>query len=221
MRNKETGEFELVVGNGQLVSGFFIVVLLFAVGVAMGYILGQNSEKTVKSQQGDATPCVATDSRPQPAQPAQQQPPQEATAAQSPPATEGQPQGGSDAPPKPTTQPAKEPAPAVSPEPAKQEPAKQEPVKPEPPSPAPAKSTAAAPPAPSGFFWQVSAKSNQESARATLKILKDRGFSAYLVPGPNNLTRVLVGPYKDREAKAQGKSDLEAMGFKPISLNRE
>ncbi len=42
MRNKETGEFELVVGNRQLLSGFFIVVLLFAVVFAMGYILGQN-----------------------------------------------------------------------------------------------------------------------------------------------------------------------------------
>jgi hypothetical protein len=38
MRNNETGEFELVVGNRQLLSGFFIVVLLFAVAFAMGRI---------------------------------------------------------------------------------------------------------------------------------------------------------------------------------------
>jgi cell division septation protein DedD len=213
MRNKETGEFELVVGNGQLVSGFFIVILLFAVGVAMGYILGQNSEKTAKSQQGDAAPCVATDGRPQPTQPAQPQ----VAATQPAPATDTPPPSGSDAPPQTTTQPAQQPEPA--PEPAKQDPAKQEPVRPAPPP--PAKSAADSTAAPSGFFWQVTAKANQESARATVKILKDRGFAAYLVPGPNNLTRVLVGPYKEREAKAKAKTDLETMGFKPISLNRE
>ena len=41
MRNNETGEFELVVGNRQLLSGFFIVVLLFAVAFAMGYVVGR------------------------------------------------------------------------------------------------------------------------------------------------------------------------------------
>jgi cell division septation protein DedD len=207
MRNKETGEFELVVGNGQLVSGFFIVVLLFAVGVAMGYILGQNSEKAVKTQQGDAVPCVATDGRPQPAQPAQQQ-----AAPQTPAATDARPQGGAEAPPQTTTQPAKEPEPA----PAKQEPVKQEPVKPV--APSPAKSAPDSAVAPSGFFWQVAATSNQESARATLKVLRDKGFSAYLTPGPSNLTRVLVGPYRDTPSKARAKSEIEGMGLgKPVA----
>jgi cell division septation protein DedD len=213
MRNKETGEFELVVGNGQLVSGFFIVVLLFAVGVAMGYILGQNSEKAVKTQQGDAVPCVATDGRPQPAQPAQQQ----QAAPQTPAATDAQPQGGAEAPPQTTTQPAKEPEPApAKQEPAKQEPVKKEPVKKEPPP--PAKSAPDSAVAPSGFFWQVAATSNQESARATLKVLRDKGFSAYLAPGPSNLTRVLVGPYRDTPSKARAKSEIEAMGLgKPVA----
>src|ERR1051325_5398982 len=43
MRNTETGEFELVVGNKQLLSAFFIVVLLCAVAFAMGYIVGGNT----------------------------------------------------------------------------------------------------------------------------------------------------------------------------------
>ena len=75
--------------------------------------------------------------------------------------------------------------------------------------------------APAGSFWQVTAKANKESAQATLKILKERGFSAYLTPGPNNLTRVLVGPYKDTPSKTKAKTELEAMGFKPIKLDRE
>ncbi len=41
MKNKETGEFELVVGNGQLISGFFILVLLLAVFFAMGFIVAR------------------------------------------------------------------------------------------------------------------------------------------------------------------------------------
>ncbi|HLY16170.1 MAG TPA: SPOR domain-containing protein [Bryobacteraceae bacterium] len=43
MKNNETGEFELVLGNRQLLSGFFVVVILFAVFFVMGYIVGRNS----------------------------------------------------------------------------------------------------------------------------------------------------------------------------------
>jgi cell division septation protein DedD len=41
MKNKETGEFELLVGNGQIISGFFILALLLAVFFAMGYIVAR------------------------------------------------------------------------------------------------------------------------------------------------------------------------------------
>ena len=37
MRNNETGEFELVVGNKQLLSGFFVVVVAVRVGVRHGH----------------------------------------------------------------------------------------------------------------------------------------------------------------------------------------
>ena len=46
MRNKDTGEFELVLGNKQLLSGFFIVVLLLAVVFAMGYVVGRGTSKS-------------------------------------------------------------------------------------------------------------------------------------------------------------------------------
>jgi cell division septation protein DedD len=151
---------------------------------------------------------VATDGRPQPSQPSPQ-PAQDAAASQ--------PTAATDAPPQPTTQPAKEPepAPVAATKPAVPEPA------PPPPPPAKTAVVSASAEAPSGSFWQVSAKANKESAQATLKILKERGFSAYLTPGPNNLTRVLVGPYKDTPSKTKAKTELEAMGFKPIKLDRE
>jgi hypothetical protein len=41
-RNEE-GEFELILGNRQLMSVFFIVVILLGVFFAMGYIVGRNS----------------------------------------------------------------------------------------------------------------------------------------------------------------------------------
>ena len=59
MRNNETGEFELVVGNRQLLSAFFIVVLLFAVAFAMGYMVGQNSPKSGKAAGGERAPAAA------------------------------------------------------------------------------------------------------------------------------------------------------------------
>src|SRR5213076_1890996 len=72
MKNSETGEFELVVGNKQLLSGFFIVVLLFAVAFAMGYVVGQNSPRSAKlaSDATSASPVTsAADARPQAAAP--------------------------------------------------------------------------------------------------------------------------------------------------------
>jgi cell division septation protein DedD len=103
MRNNETGEFELVVGNRQIMSGFFIVVLLFAVGVAMGYFLGQNSPRSAKLVSGTAAtvPASAAEARPQaaaPAHPPTQEAPPPETATQQP-ATATQP----------ATQPVREP----------------------------------------------------------------------------------------------------------------
>src|SRR5437879_4437037 len=43
MPRNEEGEFELVLGNRQLLSGFFIVVILFGVFFTMGYIVGRAS----------------------------------------------------------------------------------------------------------------------------------------------------------------------------------
>src|SRR5438067_7070670 len=92
MRNNETGEFELVVGNKQLLSGFFIVVLLFAVAFAMGYVVGQNSPRSVRMASETPSTSVpapsAPESRPQPLAPPVNP---TATGAQPPPDTAPQP----------------------------------------------------------------------------------------------------------------------------------
>src|SRR5450759_4077480 len=119
MRNNETGEFELVVGNKQLLSGFFIVVLLFAVAFAMGYVVGQNTQRPVRlaSEGGSASNAAntaAADSRPQPASPVTPVPvsstppaPDVATGQQPPPDAAQQPTT------QPTAQPTAQPAPGA------------------------------------------------------------------------------------------------------------
>ena len=198
MRNNETGEFELVVGNRQLLSGFFIVVLLFAVAFAMGYVVGQNSPRSAKLQTDTAANTTAanpTDNRPQPVStptPATQAPvtaPADTAAAQ--PSGDGTPQ--------PTTQPAAN-TPAAAP---------------------PAASPPAAPAVPEGLapgsYLQVMAL-NQADAEVVMKTLKDKGFPAILTPGRNNLMRVLVGPYDDSTAMSKAKTALENAGFHPFKL---
>lgn len=196
MRNNETGEFELVVGNRQLLSGFFIVVLLFAVAFAMGYVVGQNSPRSAKLQAevSAQTPPVA-ENRPQPASPAAvvpQTPVQPAADTPQQPSADGS-QPASQ-PPQPTTLPARDAqAPVAAPAP-----------------PPPVEATAAP-----GSYWQVMAVP-QADAEIVVRTLKDKGFPASLTQGPNNLMRVLVGPYNDTQTMGKAKTELENAGFHPI-----
>ena len=192
MKNNETGEFELVVGNRQLLSGFFIVVLLFAVAFAMGYVVGQNSQRSAKT--AEASVGAPPADRPQPVSaPPSAAPPAPAEQAAAAPAA-----GDNAAPPaepestQPGAQPAPQPGAAPSP---------------------PASQTASE--LPPGTCWQVMAV-GQQDAEVVVRALKDKGFPALTAPGPNNLTRVLVGPYDNTQAMAQAKTELESAGFHPI-----
>ncbi|MCI0364063.1 MAG: hypothetical protein L0219_09300, partial [Phycisphaerales bacterium] len=55
MPRNDDGEFELVLGNRQLLSGFFIVVILFGVFFTMGYIVGRHSSPTPPASPSTAT----------------------------------------------------------------------------------------------------------------------------------------------------------------------
>jgi cell division protein FtsN len=210
MRNNETGEFELVVGNKQLLSGFFIVVLLFAVAFAMGYVVGQNTQRPAKLASDGAPASVANtaaDSRPQPASPVpvpvSSTPPAAsgATGSQPPdPAAQSTPQPTT----QPSTQPAQAPAPAVAEKPAAP----------------PATGLVASSDLPAGSFWQVLAV-KPEVAEAMRQTLKDKGFQVSLTPGTNNLTRVLVGPYSDSPSLGRAKTELETAGFRPVRYKRD
>ena len=184
MRNKETGEFELLVGNGQIISGFFILALLLAVFFAMGYIVARAK---YQQEPGTATTLAAnppSDSRGPAAAPATPPAPPPANTAR--PADDGQPPA--------LTQPAQD---------VKAE--KTEPMV----DLVPAET-------PQGIYWQISATVNQDAARALLQTIKDMGLPVTLSPGPNNFTRVLVGPYSDTATLAQVKTQLEHAGLHPV-----
>jgi cell division septation protein DedD len=208
MRNSETGEFELLVGNRQLLSGFFIVVLLFAVAFSMGYIVGRNSSPSAKVQAETGSSAGAAsqvaETRPQPVS-------QAPAAGATPSGPGGAPadaaQGGTasatpaDTPPQPSTQPERgpgSPGPAAAPPPA--------------PPPAAPPPVEAAP----GSYWQVLATASQTSAEAMRQTMKDKGFPASLQPGPNNLIRVLIGPYTDKQSLGRAKTALENAGVHPV-----
>jgi cell division septation protein DedD len=195
MKNNETGEFELVLGNKQLLSGFFIVVILFGVFFAMGYIVGRNSTPSARLAAENAAPPVAVQPDPgrQAATGGSIQPPVQPAVDQVKPAEASAEQH------QPSTQAAREPQ-AVKPEVIKPE--RQAPV-------------AAAPapePQPGETYLQVTAVKRPE-AEVVMKVLKDKGFPATLSEAPNGLTRVLVGPYKDAASLGAGKTDLANAGF--------
>ncbi len=192
MKNDETGEFELVLGNRQLLSGFFVVVILFAVFFVMGYIVGRNStpapQLAANRDPGGGAPAVA---RPQPTSPA-------VPAAQNPP---------------PAGEAPKDESSGAAPEtPPAAQPAQQPDTRTEPPAPA---VSAPAEPAPGETYLQVTAV-KQEVAETVAKTLKDKGFPTSLSPGPAGKTRVLVGPYTDRGKLGEAKAELERLGFAPF-----
>jgi cell division septation protein DedD len=198
-RNEE-GEFELVLGNKQLISVFLIVVILLAVLFSMGYIVGRNSTPVVadatrgNTGNAPAKPIVverAAESSPPSSEPADSKP----TAA-GPPATKAEkPAAAASAPPPP----AKETKPQVL-------------------TPSAPASATGEPPA--GQYWQVVATSRPD-AEIISEALGKKGFHSVVAPGPrDNIFRVLVGPFKDAATLAQGRADLEASGFKNPIMRR-
>ncbi len=219
MSRNEEGEFELVLGNRQLLSVFFILVVLMGVFFAMGYIVGRNNPSkdavefarrrdggdTGASDKGSAIvvdPDKAT-TKPSPAEEKSAEPPK----------------------------PAETPKQEKKAEPKKEEP-KPEPVKTvekqktEPPKPVePPKKQAEAPKppppaAPGGqpqagqTFLQVVAI-DKAGADALVETLRKKSFAAVVGAGPSDkIFRVLVGPMKDASDIAKTKMDLEAVGFK-------
>jgi cell division septation protein DedD len=182
----EDGEFELVLGNRQLLSVFFIVVILLGVFFTMGYIVGRNSAPVI----AESAPAPKQDpharavgSSPEPSQ----------TASPAPAATS---ESAREA----------EATPAVStpaPEPAKTEPA----------GTSPARTKAGNQPEPGQTYLQLAATSQHE-ADIMVDVLRKKGFqslAAEIAEKPGTY-RVLVGPIAEGTTN-KTRADLQQAGF--------
>lgn len=204
MPKNDEGEFELILGNRQLISVFLIVVVLLGVFFSMGYIVGRNSSPTGGAVDARADKATAD------THPAETATNDGSTSAEAPPPLSNSDSTASETPPS-ITQPEKPIPPAIE----KRTP----PVKEARPKPSPAREAAPverAPAAgqPSGQYWQVVATARPD-AEIIAEALAKKGFHAILAPAPKDgVFRVLVGPLADAPTQAQTRTNLEAAGFK-------
>ena len=192
MARNNDGEFELILGNRQLLSVFFIIVILLGVFFTMGYIVGRNSAPVVAEVQRKATRTAGEDS----------------TAAAS-----------NASPASPRQIPAASPTGAAEPKPGRPEPASDKPALPEPESvkTAPARnrsgSAAGDQPVAGQSYLQLAATSKRE-ADVLVDVLRQKGFKAInaeIAEKPGTW-RVLVGPVPEGGSNAL-RSDLQKSGF--------
>jgi cell division septation protein DedD len=203
MPRNETGEFELVLGNRQLLSGFAVVAILFGVFFAMGYIVGRNSTPSARllASEGPQSASGGTAGQPDPGR-TQNQPTGQQTAASAPDVS--------------AANPAHPPVAAeVTPQPPRPPERTAKPVE-KPPEAAPAVQNAES--LQTGTYLQVIATIKTD-AEVISKSLQDRRFPAIITPSSlEGRFRVLVGPYKDATALGGAKTELENLGFHPIAV---
>lgn len=197
MPKNEDGEFELILANRQLLSVFFIVVVLLGVFFTMGYIVGRNSGPALvdvaSARKPESKPLVVDSSA------AQETAAPAATPTPAPAPT--------------STKPQREPEPP-KPEPTREEPvAKKEPAKKEKEKEKPAPVAASAAPVSGQTYLQLAATAKAE-ANVMVDVLHQKQFKAIAVEIPEKpgVYRVLVGPLADGNLN-KTKTDLTSSGF--------
>lgn len=195
LTKNEEGEFELVLGNRQLVSVFLIVVVLLGVFFSMGYFVGRNS------------PAAPTDTATRPT-----------TAVAGSPANNNSP-GIESKIPSTTSPDTNNPPVETKPEPqqpieAVEKPSPLSKDKRVDPRVEPSATPSVGEPHVGTTFLQVVATSRPD-AELIGETLAKKGFHTVIAPGPNPaLFRVLVGPLKDAPDTAETRVRLESAGFK-------
>ena len=69
--------------------------------------------------------------------------------------------------------------------------------------------------APVSSFWQVMVVP-QNDAESVARSLRQQNFPVVLKGAPNQMTRVLVGPFPDAQSMEKARTDLESAGFHPV-----
>lgn len=187
MPARDEGEFELILGNRQIILVFFILVLLLGLFFAMGFLVGRSvgGRPAASAQQPpaqvpisvDATKSASREVVASPA-PAGKQQEEAAAPAQAPPAQPAQ----------------KQPEPAP----------KQASV--------PAKLFVEQPPA--GTYLQAAATQRADAETMLSYLISKTGLSGYVTPSPKSpeLCRVLIGPLTGNEQIAEARAKLSAVG---------
>jgi cell division septation protein DedD len=189
----ETDQKELVLGNKQLLSIFFIVIAMLGVAFTLGYMIGRNTANvSAASMAPGVSQAPATVQSPAPQAPrmAESQPPAQVVQQD------------------PTPPPVAAPVPQKVTGTSAAKPYDSESTSP-PVAAAPAPVAAATSPS----YLQVAAMKRAD-ADHMVSVLRDRGFPALVGESPKEgLFRVLVGPYKDISALVDAKAKLKAAGF--------
>ncbi|MFN0102643.1 MAG: SPOR domain-containing protein [Bryobacteraceae bacterium] len=207
MPRNEDGEMELVLGNRQLLSVLFILVVLLGVFFTMGYIVGRNNPSDEKVRLAAVKQQVAS-------------------AGKLPPVTVDPTSGAVS--PKPSPSIIERPAPAqpVTVEPSGKEAEKKKEVEkkkePAPPPPAPVAASG-------GLFQQTPAAgqylqvvaTDRPGATGMAEAYRKQGFPAVVTPSSSpTLFRVVIGPLSNSEAVADTKMRLKKIGVDGAILRK-
>lgn len=182
---KDEGEFELILGNKQIIAVFVIVLLLMGLFFSIGFLAGRRSASATET--AGKTPAdvpITVDATRQ-----------QSAAAETPPAQEKaeSPSGKAAAEPEPS-QPQQQP----------QEPKKQAQV--------PSRLFVDQPPA--GTYLQAAATQRADAEAMLSYIISKTGLKGYVAPSPKSpeLCRVLIGPLSGNEQIADARSKLSSLG---------
>ncbi len=227
MAHNDEGEFELVIGNRQLLLVFGVLLVLLGVLFTMGYLIGKNnpSKEAITAANNRQVPIIGGSGGSgspiivDPGKQSEEKAPsrsatelyERATAKDA--STNANKEAALPEVPKvpkevekKKEEPKKEAKKETPPEPKASEPIKPKPV-------APVASGSVSTPG-AGTYVQVVAV-DLEGANSWVGTLRGKSFNAMVAPGPNEkLYRVLIGPINDKEALAQTKIDLEKLGVK-------
>ena len=186
------GEKELVLGNKQLVSFFFVVLALCGVFFALGYMIGRNSSKTTVLGSDTGT----TGSTPATVSPI--------------------PRNQDSEPPR-VSETAPVPAAADVPAPVKTEPVSEAPREN---SARETQVREIAAPEAGALYLQVTAL-RRGDAENLVKTLREQNFPALLAASSKpELFRVMVGPYHQTALVADAKARLKTLGFGDAILKK-
>lgn len=181
---RDEGEFEIVLGNRQILAVFAIVILLMGLFFSLGYLAGKRSagaRETAGGKAAEQGPITVDTARPAAGASGEQKP---------------QPQPAADT----ETDAEKSAAAAL---PAKEEPKKEA---------APERLYVEQPPA--GLYLQAAATQRADAETMLSFIMSKTGLRGYVTPSPKSpeLCRVLIGPLAGNDEIAEARSRLRELG---------